>query len=474
MTIAGILLVIILIYKLFINNSKEYKFFLFKISIVISMFINLGYFFDLKIHLSYSKFIMYYYVLYSGVLLLLQKTCLNKIKIKAIISSFVLSFIIICGLINLIYNRNLPMIAPWGTVIDEIAFGRAHLVYPKFSEINIAAFRDMVIFLIYCFMSIEYFYNKKYVNALIKNIKKYFNILFIIIIIEFVIDNVVKVNLARDFINYVFGIVDSTYTIAPMRFGVYAAYGLFVEPSNVGAIMIVYYSIIYCIGFSDKIDIIYFALSFIIDIVSMSSTAFLVIPFGIFVGIKHYIKGNKSNENEKYNRYYRKKIFFKIGIMLILLPIIMFILGSILNSNNKKINTIVEQTKFKISAYVNNDRRDGSAFSRGYGNNLAYEIVRSNPIFGVGLNTTRAFGLIPGVLECIGILGVIAYIIFIKYHLNLKVDKSNIVLLIIILSYLTSTFSIWHIYNPVIIVIFICFNFHSRGLNSPALVRISF
>lgn len=445
MKIAGIVLIFILLLRFIFNKNGGYKFFLFKLSILIALFVNIGYFYNGVINLSYVQFIVYYYVVFSLLKIFFFKENEQFTINKRLISIVILIACVILGLYNLKTNSNLAYIVPMNVVIDDVAYGIKSLELPILSKANISAFRELVVFCLYCYFSYEYFREKKYLSKLIDTLIKYFHILFAFIIVESIIDNCLANNLVRELINYCFGISDKTYVIAQQRYGLYSAYGLFVEPSHLGAVILIYYSISYLLGFKEYKDKIYFLLSFLVIILSGSSTSFINIPIGILVAYKYFVRNDK-------------KSYFKWGIIVLFIPIIILILIILFNKRNESINAVIEYTQRKIIAYVNSDRSDGSAYARSFGNNTCYGVLKINPILGVGLGTTRGFGLIPGILSNLGILGTLAYIYFLKCNLYIKINRGNILLLIINIIYLTATFSVWHIYMPTIIGIFLFLN----------------
>ena len=291
------------------------------------------------------------------------------------------------------------------------------------------------------YFSYEFLSKKSYINDLIKSIKNTFYIFFIFIIVESFIDNFIAVNFVRNVINNIFAAGDRTYIIAEKRYGIYSAYGLFSEPSYVGSIMIIFYSIMYVGGLKSIKERLFFFLSFIVIILSGSSVSFLMIPLGILVVIKNYLKINKE-------------IMIKIVFIIVSVPIAVYIVTLISNSGVE----MIEYTINKLLAYFGGNRIDGSGYSRSFGNRVCYNVFRVNPIFGVGLGTTRGFGIIPGLVANLGIAGVISYILFIKNNLNICITKNNFFIFVIFIIYLTSIFSIWHIYTPIMIALVLFMN----------------
>lgn len=445
MSIAGIILVIILIFKFMLNPKGEYQFFLFETSILVSLFINVGYFCKGLFNISYSSFMMYLYIIYSLIKLFLLKRQQQE-KRKRIFSILILAIIIILSFFNLLNNTNLAQIVPMDTIVDEVAFGRNYLITPTFYKGNILAFRDLMIFCLFSYLSYEYVYNKNYILNIINAIKRTSNIFFIFLIFEAIVDNFISTDLIRDIINYLFGITDKTYISAAFRYGIYNSYGLFVEPSYVGVIILVYYSIVYLVGFKSNKDICFFVISFVVIFLSGASTGVALVPFGILVIIKRLFKLRKRN------------MLYVFAIFIVFL-ICGVIFENVINNNIGFLKMAIEYANIKMFTYINGDiSGSGSGYARSFGNKICYEVLKINPIFGVGLGTTRGFGLIPSAVANLGIAGMISYIYFFKCNFNLTINKSNRVLLIINLIYLTSMISIWYLYMPAIIGLFIYLN----------------
>ena len=124
---------------------------------------------------------------------------------------------------------------------------------------------------------------------------------------------------------------------------------------------------------------------------------------------------------------------------------------------------ITSGTISKMSAFIHGGKFDvsqkalNSASIRNFANFIAIRAFLKSPILGVGLGTTRGYGVIPGMLVNFGILGLITYILFLKrvFHFTLKNKK---ILLVIILIYLGSILSVWYSYYFAFIPLYACFS----------------
>lgn len=451
MTIGARILTVIIVLGLF-YYKKNYQFFLYKVSIIVSMFINVGFVFKNKTSMSYSTYCMYICVLVFLVnSIILRRNNIYK-NSKSLISTILLIFVVVLSYINLINSNNLASVVPFDICIDDVSNGLAYTSIPRFSKINVGAFRDFLVFCLFCTFSAGYLTEKDKVDDLVRTIEKFYKIMFIFILIEFFVSNFISSTFIRSIINNIFGLLERTYVTPPERYGLFNAYGLYSEPSYVAAIMIGYYAIKYVNGIKGFKDSCYFLLSILVLVVSGSSTGILLISIAILVLLHSTLKLNKKTV-----------VFF--GIFLMIFPFAIGITAVFMNNSREVVNEIYETTSTKVISYINKDHSgQGSGYARVNGNQICYDVLKVNPVVGVGLGSTRGFGLIPGMVATMGILGVICYIIFAKINFNISVNKNNILLFSIYMVLLCFIFSIWYIYMPAIIGIFIAFNKEQDGV----------
>lgn len=451
MTIGALILTAYIVSQLF-NKKKNFQFFLYKLSIIVSMFVNVGFVFKNKTSMSYSTYCMYICVVVFLInCIVFRKNTMYK-NSRAMISSILLIFVVVMSYINLINSSNLASVVPFEICIDDVSNGLAYTSIPEFNKNNVGAFRDFVVFCLFCTFSGDFLTDKEKVDDLVKTIERFYKVMFIFLLMEFFVSNFVSNTMMRSIINTIFGVLERTYEVPPQRYGLFNAYGLYVEPSYVAGTMLGYYAIKYVRGINGFKDQCYFLLSVLILIISGSSTGILLISIASIVFIHSNIKLNR-----------RTIILF--GISLTVLPIIIVISAVTINNSNKQIfNDIYETTSSKVIAYIHKDQSDkGSGYARMNGNRMCYEVLKTNPFVGVGLGSTRGFGLIPGMVATMGVLGIVAYIFFAKINFNIYINKKNIFLFSIYMALLCYIFSIWYIYMPAIIGIFIGFNKEQGG-----------
>jgi hypothetical protein len=79
------------------------------------------------------------------------------------------------------------------------------------------------------------------------------------------------------------------------------------------------------------------------------------------------------------------------------------------------------------------------------------------PLLGVGVGTTRGYGIIIGVLVTFGICGIAAYLNFWNSALKFTL-KDRLPLLLIVLAYSSSVLSVWYVYYFAFIPVFAVFS----------------
>ena len=97
---------------------------------------------------------------------------------------------------------------------------------------------------------------------------------------------------------------------------------------------------------------------------------------------------------------------------------------------------------------------------RNYGNSVALQAFQKSPILGVGIGTTRGYGIWTGLLATFGISGIAAFLYFIDKVVDFKL-KGKITLFIIICVYFSIVLSVWYAYMPALIPIYLVFSKHT-------------
>ena len=111
----------------------------------------------------------------------------------------------------------------------------------------------------------------------------------------------------------------------------------------------------------------------------------------------------------------------------------------------------------KIVAYIvgtEAEKLSASGAIRKYGNELIYNVFFSQPLFGYGIGSARGYGVLPGMLGTMGIVGIYTYWRLMKSVFRIRLNEQSIFLLVVSCLYATSVLSIWYIYEPMIILVF--------------------
>lgn len=436
----GILLLLFSVIFFFIalikNRLIEYKFFYFKFSFFVSLFINIGYFINIPFFISYSEIVMIFYLMISLVVGLYERLSF-RINKKIMYSTIILIVVLLISLFLLIINYNYPKIIPYSVSADMVYLGKAQLVIPKISKINVFEFTKIVLFLIYILMSRSYFHELKYKNSLINSVFKMYAFISIIYIIEFISNNFINKNFFCDFVNSFFGVYDyRTYTEPLLRNNFYTCKGFYTEPSYI-TLFIPYFLLVLKRKLISKKDIIIFLTCTVAVVVSGSSSMLAIIPIII---ISLFIGANIKFRNKK-------------GLIRLILFMVCFVFISLLVLNNLNIiKPFINYSLTKIQSYLSGDNLSLSGSIRNYGNLICYTSFFTKPFFGLGIGTIKGYGIIPGMLSSLGIFGVIAYLSFICIALNLSLKlKNNILIILIIIGYSFIILSVFYIYMPAIL-----------------------
>lgn len=439
MTIVGaIFLIIILIRLLKCYDYEKNLFFFFMMTVIVNLFINVGYWFNAVSSLSYGECMMIFCVIYGfyG----------KKIfSIKQLVAAVILIACVVIGNVNIYLNSSDALIVSWKQEnIDYITYGFESAVNPIFGVSNIKAMIWLFAFIVFCFNNAQFFHDKYYVTKMRNILIKTFHIMCWIIIAEFVISNLTSGTIARKTINYMFGYInaDKTYMIAPKRYGFYCAYGFLAEPSYM-AIFLVYGTLLISKKKIEIKELKYCILSVICLLTSGSTAAYMVIPYIIGIALYKNIISKSSRAG---------KIEFGIICCIVILCILYYGLFSF------DFSSAGDGILDKIINYITGGNSNiNSGYTRSHGNARCYSVLRYNPLFGVGLGTTRGYGLLPGMVACLGIVGSLSLGYFYIEMFNVEVKKNKVVLLILI-AYCTSFFSVWYIYSAVMIGLFLGLN----------------
>lgn len=442
MSIAGIAVIIIyvcaLLYSIASKKMKKFKYLAFKVMIAGTMFVNVG------VAIFNKSFVFLFEILYFFTIILGE----YRVKKDAVVAALISIVCVLISYAHLVIGVDLPLVIPMSERMDDAYYvGMNILQEAKFSGYNCSQFLYYAIFIVSVLFSLEYIKNSR--DDILNFVKKSFYVFFVIWTIEFILNNIVSAELVRDIVYSFFGGATDEKTYYPqLRNGFYGFVGLFSEQSYIG-IMIVYYSISYINGIETKGEFTWFLYSMIILLINGSTTGIMLVPFAAVILVMHYWANKRITRQQTIRR-------------LLSLIALIGIIGVVIVSQRELFLVLITATKTKITAYLvggsgystSNQR---SAAIRALGNQIALSAFRKCPLFGVGIGTSRGYGILVGNLLCNGIIGMIAYFHFIKKAFCLKVKNTNIILLIIVLIYSYMLLLPWYVYYACFIPLYLCF-----------------
>lgn len=419
------------------RGLKEITFNIFQLTLLTSIFLQIGY--AVKIGhniITYEDLSIIIYIIFSIIMLLRGKV---KFNYKQIITFFILIIGIRFAFYYLysIGGLNQVYIIPMDIGIDH-AFGDSSLMrIAQLGDSNFGYLKKIIMFLIFCILSYENFKDREKMNRLILNIEKGFKIMFYIVSSEFILCNLLSINV-RQILNNIFGLLTSTMLESTERYGIKAAFGFYKEPSHLAAAMMIIVMIMYIKKFDNKKLFIF---SIFIMIMSGSSTSFMILP--IYISLYIY-------RTFELKLTYKKLILSSITIIVSIIIVIIF---------NNKISLLLNELIDKLSGFLNNDLlTSGAGKARSNSISICIKAFRDNMLFGVGLGTTRATGFNSSFLANLGIVNGFLYIVGIYITINSKFKVNKAPLLLFIIFMLNFTYYSATIYSPIILVNFIFLN----------------
>lgn len=443
MSIAGIAVIIIyicaLLYSIASKKIKKFKYGCFKLMIAGTMFINVG------VAVFNKSFVLLFEILYFLTIIIGGG---GRVKKDALIASLLSMGCVWVSYIHLIIGGDLPSVILMSERMDDAYYvGMSILEKAKISGYNYSQFLYYAIFIVLVLFSQDYI--KKKGDDILDFIKRTFYVFFVIWTIEFMLNNIVSAELVRDIVYKFFGGATDEKTYYPqLRNGFYGFVGLFSEQSYIG-IMIVYYSISYIKGIRTKKEFAWFFYSIIILLINGSTTGIMLLPFATIVLIMQYLAKKRIT---------RRQVIRNLFTLVVLIGVV----GVIIVLQQELFQTLFTATKTKIMAYLvggsgYSTSEQRSAAIRSLANQIALSAFKTCPLFGVGIGTSRGYGILVGTLLCNGIIGMFAYFYFIKKAFCLKIKQSNVILLLIVLMYSYMLLFPWFVYYACFIPLYLCF-----------------
>ena len=297
--------------------------------------------------------------------------------------------------------------------------------------------------------SYDYLSSKKYVLQVLTNIRNAYFILFLWFIFEFLINNFIDARVLRDVILSLFGAEESFKVQYPIsRYGDFVGVSaLFSEQSYISIVMVLYV-IEMIMGIKNNKEAIIHFLSILACILSGSSTGIFLLPIGLFICYREFVPNSNKIKHDELLR-------FSMILFLGLCVLITFV------ANIDNILAVIDVNVDKLGVYISGeaggDANSKSAATRTLGNLIALNAFMESPLLGVGLGTTRGYGVIVGALANFGVIGIVAILYFIKVIFNISLKNKKMVLCIAV-GYLSIVLSVWYIYMPALIPFYAAFN----------------
>lgn len=120
-----------------------------------------------------------------------------------------------------------------------------------------------------------------------------------------------------------------------------------------------------------------------------------------------------------------------------------------------------DQTLLKVTALFNGGLSSNpviaSGATRNFANNIAMQAFWESPLLGVGVGTTRGYGICAGLLANFGILGIVALVAFLNSIVGFSI-KNRKILLIVLLIYFSIVLTVWYVYMLAFIPIYLIFS----------------
>lgn len=359
-----------------------------------------------------------------------KKTC--KYILLLLLSIFI-------GFVLLIIGFDNKPVVPWSVSIDSVYYGNNSMIQPFFSSANISAFINLIIFIVFLLFSQDLFSTPEDIKDISNKIIIIFRIMFVLAIIEFIINNFIDSQMIRKTVVNLFGVPSRGHVSNESRLGLYTTMLLFGEPSYF-SVLIVYF-LLMAPRDKNNNDYCWNILGMIVLIISGSSTGIFLLPVALFSTIYSADTFGHKKSNKRIIAW---------GSILLLGGVIMLfgddIIDNIFDNSSKKLLAY-------LGLYAGTDF--GSGTIRNFGNGIMYGLFSANPLFGYGLGTSRGYGILPGMLGTIGLLGTYYYVKMMSCWLSIKYDLFSIIMLVVFIVYSTTILSVWYMYESMITIVFI-------------------
>lgn len=412
-------LFVYLLYLFFLKDNRKKRTLLFICTIVITIFL-----FSSKDPII--KLPLYIYPLLLSVLFSLKRSFPKKLFMSFCILSLVL-IIGICLLGIGIHNQGYLLLKQSNT--DTWTDISQQLFIPTINFTVLKHFIFFFIYMLFILCNYDICIDKEVVDKTISILNFSFHVLFIGIIIEWLLVNVLKLSgeIDRSIMSYLFSIIDVNQTTDWLTWGSYSVAFCFTERSEIGVIIIYY-----LIQLKQKNPSYFWILiSFFTVYCTGSSTGLsCTVLFITIYTIIQFVEYNNVN------------------LKWILFFIIILILIFILSKNNLELFS-------KVNAFISDNGGVGSASFRARSLDYAKIAITSSPLFGIGIGTIYCHSMLLQTIANIGILGFIATLFF-HYHIcPFKFNMINTMEIITIFYVSYGAFMIENFTSPFILTLFL-------------------
>lgn len=358
--------------------------FFFKVMIVFSVYLNIGYFLKLgSLEIAYSEVLVLGFVLFG---LFFVKRIQIPITSMLIVISFLLA--IVCGYWVLVSELNHPLVLPIGGSWDRVQFGLDALIDANFGGAHIKR-----IIRIFIFIAAYYLVDKQIVGNAKRSleVKKFIVTSGVIIAWLGIVEQFFKIVFSSSFVTQlastIFGVGGSQLTWLAERGSYPVLQGLMLEPGHYAASFIPAIFILFRDPmFTEKERFWKFLLFAYVIFFTGSFAGFAIIFFLIAL----YLFSN------------RKKIIIKLfagtGVAIIFSLVLSKLSPGLLN-----------YYLLRLSLLLQNQSSTTSDNIRVLSIKNAIGLFENSPLLGVGFGSTTVHGFMPSMLANVGIIGTILW-----------------------------------------------------------------
>jgi len=394
----------------FIKNKKME--FIINLTIFINLFIGSGYFISLSgENILYSEFSILILCIF-GLIYISNNNISKKISKQSVALLIILSLIISIGYLNLINLSNNVYILPVGGSWDRIFFGTESLKQALFGDSNVLRLIRVILF-IFCYYILEKFLKNREFNMKSTKIFIVRSSIFMAFIglLEQLSLKLSGTNLIMEISKFILGVADSQLTWNVERAGMPVLQAFSLEPGHYAqsflpGILVVFTSNI----FSEKYKLYCYVL---FSYVIFSTGSFAGIAIIILMSIVYIFSSRKL--------FLQKTLYLSIFLIVLSLYVV------------SKKPVLIEYFNMRIDAVFFGTESIGTSDGvRVLSINIANNLIKDNPLFGLGLGTTDILGFLPSIIINLGFLGAIVWFIFCLRGFESNRIKNIYVLIILI------------------------------------------